>query len=106
MKLTASLILFVLLLLTSPLMAMSLGQAKSQGLVGETASGYIEARSGGAEISALVQSINAQRRQEYQAIAARDGIPLGTVERLAGEKLINRAARGEYIKPNGVWQQR
>jgi len=106
MKSFVSVSFFALLLLSSSALALSLSQAKSQGLVGETPSGYIEARSGGSEVSALVQSINAQRRQEYLAIAARDGIPLGTVERLAGEKLINRVGSGEYYKANGSWQRR
>jgi uncharacterized protein YdbL (DUF1318 family) len=105
MKLITPIIVF-LLLLTSPLMAMSLSQAKSQGLVGETAAGYIEARSGGGEVSALVETVNAQRRKDYEAMAKRDGIPLNAVERVAGEKLINRVGAGEYYKANGGWQRR
>jgi len=80
-----------LLLISTPILALSLADAKSQGLVAETGSGYITARSSTNEVRALVNSVNAKRKAHYQEISKRNGAPLGTVEKLAGEKLTGRA---------------
>ena len=87
---TRVLFLAGLLLIPVPLLALSLTDAKSQGLVAETSSGYIEPRSSTGGVRALVQSVNAKRKERYRAISARNGTSLSVVEKLAGEKLIKR----------------
>ncbi|MGD8557202.1 MAG: YdbL family protein [Chromatiales bacterium] len=91
------------LLLAVPALALDLDAAKSQGLVGEKINGYIGAVKSGGEVNALVSSINAQRKTHYQEISRKNGTPLSTVEKLAGEKLINRAPRGQYINSGSGW---
>lgn len=85
--------------------ASELDDAQSQGLVGERPDGYIGAVvKGRADIDALVRDINAKRRAKYEAIAAKRGTSLADVERYVGQKLITRAAPGEYVMtPGGQW---
>ncbi len=77
-----------LTLFTLPASALNLGQAKSQGLVKETASGYLAVVKSSAEVNALVNKVNAGRKAEYKRIAEKRGTPLSAVEQLAGQKLM------------------
>ena len=87
--------------------AIDLQTAKSQGLVGETTSGYLDAvKSPSPEVTALIESINAKRKQKFQEIAARNNTSLQAVEQLAGKKAIEKSARGSYVKVGGSWQQK
>jgi uncharacterized protein YdbL (DUF1318 family) len=91
--------------LTAGAFAMDLDAAKSQGLVGERPDGYLGAVAAGrADIQSLVNDINARRRAQYQEIAKRNGTSLTAVEQVVGQKLISRAASGEYVMtPGGQW---
>ena len=80
--------LLALTLFTMPASALDLGQAKAQGLVKETSSGYLAAVKPSAEVNALVSKINAGRKAEYQKIANKRGTPLSVVEQQAGQKLM------------------
>lgn len=82
---------------------LELQDAKVQGLVGETESGYLEAVKSGGDVSSLVRDINDQRRAEYQRIAAKNNIAIGAVESLAGKKAIEKTPTGQYVKVNGRW---
>jgi len=87
-----------------PAAAISLDQAKSQGLVGEQANGYLGVVSGGADVQALVADINGKRKQEYEGIARRNNTTLEAVEALAGKKAIERTPAGQYVRPpSGGW---
>nr|VFJ66995.1 MAG: hypothetical protein BECKDK2373B_GA0170837_11823 [Candidatus Kentron sp. DK] len=101
-----TLLLVGALLFCSPLFALSLEDAKSRGLVGETASGYLAARNAAGDVKSLVASINAKRQAHYREISGRNGTPLGTVEKIAGKKLIERAGKGEYYQQGGAWKRR
>ena len=79
--------LLVLGLFAIPASALDLSQAKAQGLVKETASGYLVAAKPSAEVNNLVNTINSGRKAEYQRIANKNGTPLSTVEQLAGKRL-------------------
>jgi uncharacterized protein len=93
-----------LLLIMQPAFAIDLQQAKDQGLVGETTTGYLEAVSSPSpEIKALIQSINAQRKAKFQEIATSNNTSLETVEKLAGKKAIEKSDTGAYIKIDGSW---
>lgn len=76
------------LALSVPAMGQSLDDARAQGLVVETASGYVEARSDDPAIRQLVQTVNRQRAEHYQSVASREGVSQSAVERLAGERLL------------------
>ncbi len=82
--------------LSTPAYALTLAEAKSAGLVGETPGGYLGVVRNAAGVAELVQSVNAQRRQRYQEIARSNNVPLAAVEQRAGRQLIQRAAPGEY----------
>jgi len=109
--LRAFLLALVLALTLSPgaLRAASLDQAKSQGLVGEQANGYlgVVAANAPADVKALVADINQKRKQEYQSIAQRNKTSLDAVEALAGKKAIELTPAGQYVRlPSGQWQKK
>ena len=86
--------------------AQDLGAAKAQGLVGEMSTGYLGAVVNSPEANQVVQSINAQRRAQYQNIASNNGTSLSNVEVLAGQKAIERTPSGQYINTGGGWQRK
>ncbi|CNI03485.1 Uncharacterized protein conserved in bacteria [Yersinia thracica] len=87
--------------------ALTLEQAKQQGRVGETLSGYLAPVKKDAETLALVEQINIARTQKYEEVAQKNHISTEDVAKLAGQKLVNRAAAGEYVRGiNGQWMQR
>ena len=92
--------------LSLPASALNLGQAKSQGLVGETTSGYLEAVKPSPAVNNLIKDINGKRRAAYQNIAKKNNQPLSTVEKLAGEKAINATPAGQYVKIGGSWKKK
>ena len=84
--------------------ALDLGAAKSQGLVGETPSGYLAAvKPATPAVQSLINDINSRRKAEYQKIATRNGTPLNVVEQLSGKKLIESAPAGHYVQSGGNW---
>ena len=107
-RLRATLLAMVLAIAVAPaaLWAASLDQAKSQGLVGEQANGYlgVVAENAPADVKALVADINQKRKQEYQSIAQRNKTSLDAVEALAGKKAIELTPAGQYVRPpSGQW---
>lgn len=88
-------------------MALTLDEARHQGRVGETFSGYIAARQQDSETLALVKRINNGRSAEYQRIAQDNNLTTDEVARIAGGKLVERAGAGEYVRGlNGLWMQK
>ena len=83
--------------------ALDLGTAKSQGIVGETASGYLAAVKNTAEAKKVVDAINAKRKAKYQQLAKKHGISLAQVEQQAGKKAMQKTAKGHFVKVNGKW---
>lgn len=91
---------------SEPTWAISLQEAKAQGYIGEQANGYLGLVKSGApaDVKALMNDINAKRRQEYQSIARRNKTELNVVEALAGKKAIDRTPPGQYVRlPSGNW---
>ena len=86
--------------------ALDLHSAKQQGLVGETDSGYLAAVKPSAEVSALIEDINSQRKAEYQRIARQNGIAVSDVEKLAAKKAIAKTPDGQYVLVGGQWRQK
>lgn len=83
--------------------AIELDEAKSEGLVGETWTGYIAPveTPASAEVRALIAEINDKRRGEYEKVAAQNGISVADVEQIAAKKLVENAAPGTFVKLAG-----
>ena len=94
------------MLMALPAFALDLGEAKSDGLVGETNAGYLAAVKSSTEVDALVGDINSQRKTLYQSIAEKNGISLQAVEARAGLKAIQKTSSGEYINTGAGWQKK
>jgi hypothetical protein len=89
--------------------AVTLDEAKQQGLVGEDASGYLEAVVARPDkaVRDLVAEVNAKRRAEYERIADENGIDVADVEALAGKKAIEKTAPGHYVRlPGEDWRRK
>lgn len=95
------------LLFSQPLLAVTLSEARQQGRVGETLSGYIAPIKQDKETLALVKSINEARAAHYQQLADSNIISVDEVAKLAGQKLVTRAQPGEYVRGlNGQWMKK
>ena len=83
---------------------LTLNDARTQGRVGETLSGYLAPIKQDAETLTLVNRINAARTESYQKLADSNNLPVDEVANMAGQKLVARAQPGEYVKGiNGKW---
>jgi uncharacterized protein YdbL (DUF1318 family) len=99
-------ITFVLLAstMTFSAWAISLGDAKQQGLVGEMPNGYLGVVVDSSEVKSLVLSVNKKRKSIYMNLARKNKITLQQVTALAGEKAIAKTRTGNFIKNNsGQW---
>jgi len=94
------------LLITTHAFALSLGEAKQQGLVGEQISGYLGTVTATSATTALVKDINAKRKQRYQDIAQRNGTNLESVEMLAGKAALQKTPAGQYINLGSGWKKK
>ncbi|EMD1655870.1 YdbL family protein [Pluralibacter gergoviae] len=84
--------------------ALTLEQARAEGRVGETLSGYLAPVAQDADTQALVARINAARSASYQQLASQNNVPVNEVAKMAGQKLVARAQPGEYVRGmNGQW---
>lgn len=102
-------LLAVLVGAPASLWALTLGEAKAKGLVGETPTGYlgIVSGKGSREVRALMKDVNQKRKQKYRGIAKRNGTSLQTVEVLAGKTAIKKTRRGHFIQlPSGKWTKK
>jgi uncharacterized protein YdbL (DUF1318 family) len=95
------------LLFSGSALALELDVAKSQGLVGERADGYlgVVVESPSAEVTALVETVNAKRRARYQQIASKNNIDLADVEARAGQRAIQLTASGGWFF-QARWEQK
>ncbi|RPH20217.1 DUF1318 domain-containing protein [Buttiauxella warmboldiae] len=107
MKNIVNSILLAALLLSQQAAALTLTEARLQGRAGETLSGYIAPIKQDAQTQALVKRINEARAQHYQQLADSNNIPVNQVAELAGQKLVQRAQPGEYVRGiNGQWMKK
>src|ERR687898_2159337 len=101
----------ILLLLCSGLFAgkayaLSLNEAKAQGLVGERIDGFVGAvvADPPAEVRDLVEQVNRQRREKYDEVAKERGVPLDAVAKITGEKQLERTPAGQSVAgADGRW---
>lgn len=84
--------------------AISLDQAKQQGLVGEMPNGYLGVVVESSEVTSLVKMVNKKRKDIYLNLARKNKITMQQVTKLAGEKSISKTQTGHLIKnPAGKW---
>jgi len=104
-----TLLLACMLLLIPMSFALTLQEAKSEGLVGEQRNGYVGlvAESAPAEVMALTRDVNNQRRELYQQIASQNGISVEQVAALAFEKAVEATPAGQYLQDaSGSWTKK
>jgi len=84
--------------------AISLDQAKQQGLVGEMPNGYLGVVVASSEVSSLVDMVNKKRKDIYLNLARKNKITMQQVTKLAGEKSLAKTQSGHLIKnASGQW---
>lgn len=85
--------------------ALTVDEAKERGVLGETLSGYLAVVNGGnTEASQLAEQVNREREKKYSEIASKNNLKTHDVARIAGQKLVERASSGEYVRGiNGQW---
>lgn len=84
--------------------AISLDDAKQQGLIGEMQNGYLGLVVDNAEARKLVASINEKRKNIYLSLARTNKITLQQVTALAGQKAIAKTQSGHFIQnAAGQW---
>ena len=91
-----------------PAAALSLADAKAKGLLGEQADGYVGlVGSGPPEARKRADTVNAERRAEYREIAKKRGVKTEAVAAIAGKKLVQRAAKGQFVRgSDGRWAKK
>jgi uncharacterized protein YdbL (DUF1318 family) len=86
-------------------------QAKAQGIVGETYTGYLSVVDPGrasADVKRRVDEVNAGRLQVYTGISQKSGDSVATVAAAMAEKNFARAESGEVLKagPSDPWTKK
>lgn len=101
----AALFLFATLFIPAAF-ALTLQEAKGQGLVGEQRDGYVGfvVSNVPAEVAELVRQVNDERRQRYQQIAQENGISVDQVRALAYQQAVDATQPGHYLQnASGAW---
>jgi len=84
--------------------ALSLDDAKQQGLVGEMPNGYLGVVVNNTEAKSLVASVNKKRKNIYMNLARKNKITIQQVTALAGEKALAKTKSGHLTKnAAGQW---
>ncbi len=89
--------------------AATLDSAKAEGWIGERPDGYLGlVRSDApADVTALVDDVNAKRRARYEQIARQQGAPLSEVEKVGGQTAIEKTRTGHYVMDaSGRWRRK
>ena len=100
-------LVYCVLLLPMTVWAVALPEAKAAGMVGEQPDGYLGVVKDSADAQALIADINTKRKAAYEGVAGKTNQALDVVEKLAGERNLNKTGPGNYIKyPDGSWQKK
>ncbi len=89
--------------------AIDIGTAKSQGLVGEANSGYLAAvkAPASADVKALISSVNAKRRAEFERTARNTSTTVTQVSHRFYELAVQRTRAGNYYQgAGGRWKRK
>lgn len=101
----ALVLLFFLAIIPSAL-ALTLQEAKEQGVIGEQRDGYVGyvVSNVSADIKAMVENVNKERAQRYQQIAQQNNITVSQVQALAFEQAVDATKSGHYLQnASGAW---
>lgn len=103
-----ALTLFTLFLIPLAAQAMTLADAKQQGLVGEKADGLVAAvrPPAPADVQALIVETNNGRLALYREQAAAQGVTLSQYQAVAGAKLIAMTPAGQFVNTGSGWQRK
>lgn len=85
--------------------SLTLGEAKTRGLVGEQANGKLGVIVSTQEVLAIVADINGRRHAAYKKIAQSNGTSITAIQKLAGKKAIAKTPAGQFIKAAGQWEK-
>lgn len=99
-------LLVVAVLLPAAAWALSLGELRSQGIVGERFDGYAVVRQSPAPagVQEFVDRINAQRQSIYEERAAQQGVPAGQVGRIYARQIFAEMPSGTwFLDESGRW---
>jgi uncharacterized protein YdbL (DUF1318 family) len=103
-------LIVVSFLFSSIAFALSLDEAKQEGLVGEKNNGYLGIvtvqNDAQADVQSLIDDINAKRKAVYVKLAAKNGITLKQIEKLAAEKAYKKTSSGHYLWMNAKWAKK
>ena len=81
--------------------------ARAAGKIGEQPNGYLGVVSGGADVQAIVDKINIQRKATYAEKAQASGVTINDYGVTFGCNLIAQTQPGEkYKAPDGSWKTR
>jgi uncharacterized protein YdbL (DUF1318 family) len=100
------LLLIALLAFSPAAWAITLQEAKQQGVVGEQRDGYLGLvnSAASAEVQALIDQVNRERRERYQQIAQQNGISVAQVQALFFEQAVEATQAGHYLQnASGGW---
>ena len=98
-------IVFVSLMSIQTASAIDLKTAKSQGMIGEQADGYLGlvTENVPAEVKELVKTTNEKRKQKYESIAQKEKITVAKVAQAIAIKFQQETESGNYIQQDGKW---
>ncbi len=99
----------VLLLFAQAALALDIHEAKDQGLVGEANTGYIAAvkSPASAEVKALIASVNAKRKAEFERTAKKTSATVEQVRVRFYELAVTRTKPGHYYQDkSGRWKKK
>lgn len=98
-------VLFLFLLsINAMAFAVTLDQAKADGLVGEQLDGYLGLVVNNKAAQSLIADVNAKRKQLYQQLASKNGVSVDVVAKLAAEKAAEKTQSGHYLQNmQGEW---
>ena len=89
--------------------AIDIGTAKSQGLVGEANTGYLAAveTPASAEVQALISSVNAKRKAQFERTAKKTNTTLPQVANRFYELAVQKTRPGNYYQDrSGRWKKK
>ena len=101
--------LISVLTMSAAVAASPLTKPKADGRIGEQANGYIGLvkQNVPADVKKLVNDANANRKKGYQSIAKKQGTSMAEVEKVGGQKAIQKTLKGNYVRDaNGVWRKK
>ncbi|MEH6446303.1 MAG: YdbL family protein [Oceanospirillaceae bacterium] len=105
----ATAITLLLLSFSTASFALSMDQAKAQGLIGETSSGYLASTKANpsAAVKAVISSINKQRKIAFSGKAAKAGVSVTVMAKRVAQRLFEKAAKGAFLRnASGQWYKK